>query len=47
MENKVYRGQVEEDRFTGGIEAQTSQIPSSTYLAARGASSGFPAGRAT
>jgi hypothetical protein len=32
MENKVYRGQVEEDRFTGAIEAQTSQIPSSAYL---------------
>ena len=33
MENKVYRGQ-EEDRFTGMIEAQTSKIPSTGYLAA-------------
>lgn len=32
MENKVYRGQAEEDGFTGAIEAQTSQIPSSVYL---------------
>ena len=32
MQNKVFRGQ-EEDRFTGAIEAQTSKIPSSGYLA--------------
>ncbi len=32
MESKVYRGQAEEDRFTGAIESQTSQIPSSVYL---------------
>lgn len=33
MESKVYRGQ-SEDRFTGMIEAQTSKIPSTGYLAA-------------
>jgi hypothetical protein len=33
MESKVYRGQ-EEDRFTGAIEAQTSRIPSTGFLAA-------------
>ncbi len=32
MENKVYRGQAQEDGFTGAIESQTSQIPSSVYL---------------
>jgi hypothetical protein len=32
-ESKVYRGQ-EEDRVTGMLEAQTSRIPSSGYLAA-------------
>lgn len=32
MESKVYRGQAEEDLFTGAIESQTSQIPSSVYL---------------
>ena len=32
MENKVYRGQAQEDRFTGTIEKQTSQIPSSVFL---------------
>lgn len=34
MEGKVYRGQATEDRFTGAIETQTSQIPSSAYLGA-------------
>jgi len=33
MESKVYRGQ-SEDRFSGAIEAQTSKIPSTGYLAA-------------
>jgi hypothetical protein len=33
METKV-RGGVAEDRITGAIEAQTSRIPSSGYLAA-------------
>lgn len=33
MQDKVRRG-VSEDRFTGAIEAQTSKIPSSGYLAA-------------
>ncbi len=33
MQDKVQRG-VPEDRFTGAIEAQTSKIPSSGYLAA-------------
>jgi hypothetical protein len=33
MESKVYRGQ-EEDRVTGMLEAQTSKIPSSGFLAA-------------
>jgi hypothetical protein len=33
MESKVFRGQ-EEDRVTGMLEAQTSKIPSSGYLAA-------------
>lgn len=33
MESKVYRGQPE-DRFSGAIEAQTSKIPSTGYLAA-------------
>ena len=32
MEGKVYRGQAQEDRFTGAIESQTSNIPSSAYL---------------
>lgn len=32
MENKVYRGQSQEDRFTGTIEKQTSQVPSSVFL---------------
>ncbi len=32
MENKVYRGEAHEDRFTGTIEKQTSQIPSSVFL---------------
>jgi hypothetical protein len=32
MEGKVYRGQAQEDRFTGAIEHQTSQIPSTAYL---------------
>ncbi len=33
MQDKVRTG-AEEDRFTGAIEAQTSKIPSSGYLAA-------------
>ena len=33
MQDKVQTG-VPEDRFTGAIEAQTSKIPSSGYLAA-------------
>ena len=33
MESKVYRGE-QEDRVTGMIEAQTSKIPSTGYLAA-------------
>jgi hypothetical protein len=33
MEDKVRNG-VAEDQFTGAIEAQTSKIPSSGYLAA-------------
>jgi hypothetical protein len=32
MEAKVYRGQAQEDKFTGAIESQTAQIPSSVYL---------------
>ncbi len=32
MDNKVFRGQSQEDRFTGSIEAQTSQVPSSVFL---------------
>jgi hypothetical protein len=32
MESKVYRGQAE-DGFTGALEAQTSRMPSSGYLA--------------
>ena len=32
MEAKVYRGQAHEDKFTGAIESQTSQVPSSVYL---------------
>lgn len=32
METKVRRGDSREDRFTGGIEAQTSKLPSSTFL---------------
>lgn len=34
MEMRVERGQATEDRVTGAIESQTSQIPSSGYLAA-------------
>ena len=30
---RVERGQVKEDNFTGAIERKTSQIPSSTFLA--------------
>ena len=33
MEMKVEKGRASEDRITGAIEAQTSQIPSSGYLA--------------
>jgi hypothetical protein len=32
MENKVQRGQASEDSFTGAIERQTSQVPSSVFL---------------
>jgi hypothetical protein len=32
MDNKVFRGQSQEDRFTGSIESQTSQVPSSLFL---------------
>jgi hypothetical protein len=34
MEGKVFRGQASEDRFTGAIETQTSQVPSSAFLGA-------------
>jgi hypothetical protein len=30
--NKVSRGDASEDRFTGTIERQTSQVPSSAFL---------------
>jgi hypothetical protein len=33
MEMRVERGGAAEDRFTGAIEAKTSQIPSTGYLA--------------
>jgi hypothetical protein len=32
METRVRQGEAQEDRFTGAIEKQTSQIPSSTFL---------------
>jgi hypothetical protein len=32
VENKVQRGQVMEDQFTGAIESQTSKAPSSLFL---------------
>jgi len=32
METRVERGQSSEDRFTGAIERQTSQTPSSLFL---------------
>jgi hypothetical protein len=32
METKVQRGDVQEDRFTGSIERQTSKIPSTAFL---------------
>jgi len=32
METRVSRGEAAEDRFTGTIERQTSQIPSSVFL---------------
>ena len=32
METKARRGSSTEDRFTGAIEAQTSKVPSSTFL---------------
>ncbi len=32
MDNKVFRGQAQEDRFTGTLESQTSQVPSSVFL---------------
>jgi hypothetical protein len=33
-DTRVHRGEASEDRFTSAIEKQTSQIPSSGYLAA-------------
>jgi hypothetical protein len=33
MDTRVERGQASEDRVTGAIERQTSNIPSSTFLA--------------
>jgi hypothetical protein len=32
MESRVQRGQSQEDSFTGAIERQTSQVPSSVFL---------------
>lgn len=32
MDTKAFRGQSEEDGFTGAIEAKTSQAPSSIFL---------------
>jgi hypothetical protein len=32
METKARKGDSSEDRFTGAIEAQTSKVPSSTFL---------------
>ena len=32
METRAQRGSSSEDRFTGAIEAQTSKVPSSTFL---------------
>jgi hypothetical protein len=32
METKAFRGQASEDQFTGAIESQTSQVPSSVFL---------------
>jgi hypothetical protein len=32
MDSKVSRGQAQEDSFTGAIETQTSQVPSSVFL---------------
>ena len=32
METRVERGDVQEDRFTGSIERQTSKIPSTAFL---------------
>src|SRR6185369_9168084 len=32
METKARKGSSSEDRFTGAIEAQTSKVPSSTFL---------------
>lgn len=32
MEERVQKGQVREDAFTGALESQTSSLPSSTYL---------------
>jgi hypothetical protein len=43
MEMRVEKGRATEDRFTGAIESQTSQIPSSGYLAAAVASMGASA----
>ena len=32
MQTRARRGSASEDRFTGAIEAQTSKVPSSTFL---------------
>lgn len=32
MDKRVRKGESREDRFTGAIEAQTSKLPSSTFL---------------
>lgn len=38
MQTQVRKGEVVEDRFTGGLESQTARIPSSGYLGAAVAS---------
>jgi hypothetical protein len=43
MEMRVEKGRASEDRFTGAIESQTAQIPSSGYLAAAVAAMGASA----
>jgi hypothetical protein len=32
IDTKVRKGETQEDRFTGALEAQSSKIPSSTFL---------------